>query len=58
MNMSHFYGFAAIFMRAKAFISKIGLVVNPGPAAHGSYALILLKRYPKGWKAAAELRSI
>ncbi|OQB97440.1 MAG: Calcineurin-like phosphoesterase superfamily domain protein [Spirochaetes bacterium ADurb.Bin110] len=34
------------------------LVVNPGPAAHGSYALILLKRYPKGWKAAAELRSI
>jgi hypothetical protein len=34
------------------------LVVNPGPAAHGLYSLILLKKSPKGWKAAAELRSI
>jgi Icc-related predicted phosphoesterase len=34
------------------------LVINPGPAAHGSYALMLIEQKPQGLSAAAELRAI
>ncbi|SLM19659.1 putative Metallophosphoesterase, Calcineurin-like family [uncultured spirochete] len=34
------------------------LVVNPGPAAHGSYAQILVEQKPRGLHAVAELRAL
>lgn len=34
------------------------LVINPGPAAHGSYALLVFESQKSGMHAAAELRSV
>lgn len=34
------------------------LIVNPGPASHGSYAIIAIEEGPRGVHAAAELRAL
>jgi len=46
-------------MKAEAF-QKEGktLLVNPGPAAHGSYALITIEKSIDGWIATATLKSL